>query len=59
MAIFAVGQGIPELPDIAQLAARTVGWDEERTRAETAAYRATVMRRYQIARPRAARASAA
>ena len=59
MAIFAEGQGIPELPAIARLAAEAAGWDEERTRAESRAYRETVLRCYQIAPPRAARASAA
>jgi glycerol-3-phosphate dehydrogenase len=57
MAIFAVGQGIPELSAIARLAAETAGWDEERTRAESRAYRSAVLRGYQIAPPRAASAS--
>jgi glycerol-3-phosphate dehydrogenase len=48
MAIFAVGQGLAELPAIAAAAARVAGWDEERARAESMAYVASVRRRYQI-----------
>jgi len=49
MAYFAPGQGLPQLGEIARLAAEAAGWDEERTRREADAYRATVRRRYQIA----------
>ena len=48
MVIFAVGQGLPELTEIAQLAAEAAGWDEERMCAEAGAYAAAVRRRYQI-----------
>jgi len=48
MAIFAVGQGLAELPAIAAAAAREAGWDEERTHAESMAYVDSVRRRYQI-----------
>jgi glycerol-3-phosphate dehydrogenase len=48
MAIFAVGQGLPELPLIASTVAAAAGWDEERTRAEAMAYANAVRRRYQI-----------
>jgi glycerol-3-phosphate dehydrogenase len=58
MAIFAVGQGLPELPLIACTAAAAAGWDEERARAESMAYAASVRRRYQIAAPAPARSAA-
>jgi glycerol-3-phosphate dehydrogenase len=48
MAIFAIGQGLAELSEIATAAARAAGWDEERTRAESMAYVDSVRRRYQI-----------
>ena len=48
MAIFAVGQGLPELPLIAKTAAEAAGWDEERAQAEAMAYADVVRRRYQI-----------
>ncbi len=48
MAIFAVGQGLPELPEIARIAAEAAGWDEARTREETRAYTERLRRRYQI-----------
>ena len=59
MALFAVGQGLPELPAIAELAGHAVGWSEERIARETTAYRDAVKRRYQIAahRDRGARAA--
>jgi len=59
MAIFAVGQGLPELPLIACTAAAAAGWDEERARAEAMAYAASVRRHYQIAAPAPARSAAA
>jgi hypothetical protein len=58
MAIFAVGQGLPELPLIASAAARAAGWDDDRTRAEAAAYTDAVRRRYQIVPSAPARSSA-
>ncbi len=66
MALFAAGQGLPEIEQIAKVAAEAAGWDAERARAESAAYAAVVRRRYQIVAPAvpakaqpAARASAA
>jgi glycerol-3-phosphate dehydrogenase len=58
MAIFAVGQGLPELAEIAETAAEAAGWDRERTRAETRDYAAAVRRRYQIVAPNAERSAA-
>jgi hypothetical protein len=54
MALFAAGQGLPEIEQIARVAAETAGWDAERTRSEAAAYAAAVRRRYQIVAPAAA-----
>jgi glycerol-3-phosphate dehydrogenase len=51
VAIFAVGQGLPQLTQIAQAAAAAAGWDAERARAEALAYTAAVRRRYQIIAP--------
>jgi len=48
MAYFAPGQGLPQLGEIAKLAAAAADWDEPRTAAEAEAYRETVRRRYQI-----------
>jgi len=48
LALFAEGQGLPQLARIAEVAAAAAGWDAERTRAETAAYAAAVRRCYQI-----------
>jgi glycerol-3-phosphate dehydrogenase len=59
VAIFAIGQGLGELDEIARVAARAAGWDEERTRAEALAYVRAVRTRYQIAPPAAASAHAA
>jgi glycerol-3-phosphate dehydrogenase len=53
MALFAAGQGLPELEHIAQVAAEASGWSAERTREEVAAYAAAVRRRYQILAPSA------
>jgi glycerol-3-phosphate dehydrogenase len=55
VAIFAIGQGLGHLDAIARVAAGAAGWDEERTRAETADYVRSVRRRYQIAAPRSRR----
>jgi len=51
MAIFAVGQGLTELPLIAAAAAAAAGWDDERMQSEALAYAETVRRCYQIAGP--------
>ena len=48
MALFAVGQGLPELSAIAELAGAAAGWSEARIAREAAAYRDAVRRRYQI-----------
>ena len=59
MALFAPGQGLPEIAQIAQIAAEAAGWDAERTRAEAVAYAAAVRRRYQIISAAAAPAASA
>jgi glycerol-3-phosphate dehydrogenase len=61
MALFAPGQGLSELPRIAEAAAAVAGWDAERARDEARAYADAVRRRYQIAAtaPRSASRSAA
>lgn len=51
LAIFAVGQGIAELEEIAAVAADVAGWDAEQRRAEAAAYLDAVQTRYQIRLP--------
>jgi glycerol-3-phosphate dehydrogenase len=48
LALFAEGQGLPQLARIAEVAAAAAGWDAERTRGEATAYAAAVRRRYQI-----------
>jgi glycerol-3-phosphate dehydrogenase len=48
MAIFAVGQGLRELPEIAAVAAREAGWDAARSHDEMIAYANRVRRSYQI-----------
>jgi glycerol-3-phosphate dehydrogenase len=48
LALFAEGQGLPQLARIAEVAAAAAGWDAERTRAEATAYATAVRRRYQI-----------
>jgi glycerol-3-phosphate dehydrogenase len=59
LALFAEGQGLPQLARIAEVAAAAAGWDPERTRAEATAYAASVRRRYQIlAAPRQAHRAA-
>jgi glycerol-3-phosphate dehydrogenase len=58
LALFAPGQGLPELPHIAELAGRVAGWDAERCRAEARAYTASVRRRYQILASRSQRSAA-
>lgn len=51
LALFAVGQGLPELDAIARVAGEAAGWDEERVHAEAADYARSVRRRYQIQPP--------
>jgi glycerol-3-phosphate dehydrogenase len=51
VAIFAEGQGLPELASIASTAARAAGWDSAQENAEALAYAAAVRRRYQIVAP--------
>ncbi len=51
MALWAAGQGLPELRLVARVAAEAAGWDAERARAEADAYAAAVRRRYQIVAP--------
>ena len=59
LALFAEGQGLPQLARIAEVAAVAAGWDAERARAEASAYAASVRRRYQIvAGPREAERAA-
>jgi glycerol-3-phosphate dehydrogenase len=48
MALFAPGQGLPQLSRIAEVAGRAAGWDADRCREEARAYAASVRRRYQI-----------
>lgn len=52
VAIFAIGQGLGDLEEIARVAGDAAGWDEERIRAEKQGYLAAVRARYQIAPPR-------
>ena len=59
MALFAPGQGLPEIAQIARVAAEAAGWDAERTRAQAVAYAAAVRRRYQIISAAAAPAASA
>ncbi len=58
MALWAAGQGLPELPLIARVAAEAAGWNTERARAEADAYAASVRRRYQIVVSHAERSAA-
>jgi len=51
LALFAVGQGIAELDEIAAVAAEAAGWDAERRRKEADAYLEAVQRSYQIRLP--------
>jgi glycerol-3-phosphate dehydrogenase len=57
LALFAPGQGLPQLARIAAVAAEAEGWDAERAQAEAAAYAATVRRSYQIVAGRSVRAA--
>ena len=58
LAVFAAGQGLPELAEIAQTAASAAGWDPQRAREEAAAYAAAVRRSYQIVASPAERSAA-
>ncbi len=58
VAMFAPGQGLPELSLIAKTAAEGAGWDADRTRAEMRAYTESVDRRYRIAEPAPKRSAA-
>jgi glycerol-3-phosphate dehydrogenase len=58
MALYAPGQGLPQLGRIAEVAARAAGWDAERTRAEARAYAGAVCQHYQISATPAARSAA-
>jgi len=59
VALFAEGQGLRNLSQIARLAGEAASWDGERTRAEAVAYADSVRRRYQIVPSRASQRSAA
>ncbi len=48
VALWAAGQGLPELPLLARVAGEAAGWDADRARAEAHAYAAAVRRSYQI-----------
>jgi glycerol-3-phosphate dehydrogenase len=48
LALFAVGQGLPELDAIARIAGEAAGWDDDRVHAEAADYAHCIRRRYQI-----------
>lgn len=48
LALFAEGQGLPQLARIVEVAAQAAGWDTDRARAEAVAYAGAVRRRYQI-----------
>ncbi|MFT3926754.1 MAG: glycerol-3-phosphate dehydrogenase/oxidase [Myxococcales bacterium] len=48
VAVFARGQGLPELAALAQVAAEVAGWDDARTRDEMQRYRELVQRRYRV-----------
>jgi glycerol-3-phosphate dehydrogenase len=58
MALFARGQGLPELHRIAEVAAAAAGWDADRCRAETRAYTASLQKHYQIQASRSQRTAA-
>jgi glycerol-3-phosphate dehydrogenase len=58
MALYAPGQGLPQLARIAEVAASAAGWDAERARAEARAYAAAVREQYQISATPAARSAA-
>lgn len=58
LALFAEGQGLPELARVAAVAGEALGWAPDRVRAEAAAYAAAVRRRYQIVAAPPARVAA-
>ena len=51
LALFAIGQGLPDLDEITRVAAAAAGWDSERAHEEAASYVSAVRTRYQIAPP--------
>ncbi len=51
LALFAIGQGLPDLDEITRVAATAAGWDSERAHEEAASYVSAVRTRYQIAPP--------
>lgn len=51
LALFAIGQGLPELDEITEVAAAAAGWDAERAREEASNYVSAIRTRYQIAPP--------
>jgi glycerol-3-phosphate dehydrogenase len=51
LALFAIGQGLPELDEITEVAAAAAGWDDERAREEASSYVSAIRTRYQIAPP--------
>jgi glycerol-3-phosphate dehydrogenase len=58
MALFSVGQALPELSEIVEVAANAAGWEEDRKRAEACAYTKALRRRYQIIAPDVQRSAA-
>jgi glycerol-3-phosphate dehydrogenase len=58
VALLAAGQGLPELGQLAAVAAEEAGWDDARRAEEMARYAAAVRRQYQIADPRLSRRAA-
>ncbi len=51
VAVFARGQGLPQLEQLAHVAAAAAGWSELRVREEMERYRALVHRRYRVQEP--------
>ena len=51
LALFAIGQGLPDLDEITRVAAAAAGWDDERARREASSYLSAIRTRYQIAPP--------
>jgi glycerol-3-phosphate dehydrogenase len=48
VAVFARGQGLPQLEQLSRAAAEVTGWDDARAAREAQAYRELVARRYQV-----------
>jgi hypothetical protein len=51
LALFAIGQGLPDLEEITRTAAAAAGCDAERAREKASSYVSAVRTRYQIAPP--------